>query len=220
VTKTQDVYYVSGPMRGKPNLNKALFAEVTAELAEVVEGKILNPADNFGGDVDRPTTEYLNADLKQVLDATVIVQLPGWQESEGAVREAKLGVWTGKRFSKAEQCIGSGWVFIEIEAPEFSESVRGAVLDEAKDLITGDRNSTYGPPDQDFRRSAGAATAMGYRGPDGRDLLAHDIAILVELIKISRLMWTPTKRDSWVDTAGYAGCGLECALLEEQRGEI
>jgi hypothetical protein len=210
-------------MRGKPNLNKALFAEVTAELAEAVEGKILNPADNFGGDVDRPTTEYLNADLKQVLDATVIVQLPGWQESEGAIREAKLGVWTGKRFMLAMQVPGiqgGGWDFEAIGAPEFSESVRGAVLDEAKDLITGDRNSTYGPPDQDFRRSAGAATAMGYRGPDGRDLLAHDIAILVELIKISRLMWTPTKRDSWVDTAGYAGCGLECALLEEQRGEI
>jgi hypothetical protein len=206
-------------MRGKPNLNKAQFTEVTKVLAEQVEGKILNPADNFNGDVDRPTTEYLNADLRQVLDATIIVQLPGWQESEGAIREAKLGVWTGKKFMRAE-FVRKVWRFIPEDMPQFSESVRGGVLDEAKDLITGDRNSTYGPPDQDFRRSAGAATAMGYRGPDGRDLLAHDIAILVELIKISRLMWTPTKRDSWVDTAGYAGCGLECALLEQERGEI
>jgi hypothetical protein len=215
-------YYLSGPMRGKPGFNYGAFNEVENALTRVVdhEDKLINPARNFDGDTGRPTTEYLTVDLKQVLESDVIVQLPGWQESEGAVREARIGVWTGKEFCKASQGLLGEWEFDDMDAPEFSESVRGAVLDEAKDLITGDRNSTYGPPDQDFRRSAGAATAMGYRGPDGRDLLAHDIAILVELIKISRLMWTPTKRDSWVDTAGYAGCGLECALLEEQRGEI
>lgn len=96
------------------------------------------------------------------------------------------------------------------------ETVRGSVLDEAKGLITGDRNNTYGPPHQDFQRSADAATAFGYKGPGGRDLQAHDIAILVGLVKISRLMWTPGKRDSWVDLAGYAACGYECVVETEK----
>lgn len=215
-------FYISGPMRGKPGFNYAVFNEVEEALSYTVDvtAKIINPARNFGGDVGRKTTEYLTVDLQQVLESDVIVQLPGWQESEGAIREAKIGVWTGKEFCKAEWCIGSGWVFTDVAAPEFSESPRGSVLDEAKDLITGDRNAAYGPPDQDFRRTAGALTAMGYRGPDGRDVLGHDISIFIEMVKISRLMWTPTKRDSWVDTAGYAGCGYECALLEEERGEL
>ncbi len=95
-------------------------------------------------------------------------------------------------------------------------TTRESVLDEAKGLITGDRNNTYGPPHQDFQRSASAATAYGYRGPDGRELQAHDIAILVSLVKISRLMWTPGKRDSWVDMAGYAACGYECVVEAEK----
>lgn len=36
------------------------------------------------------------------------------------------------------------------------------------------------------------------------------------MVKLSRLMWTPAKRDSWVDIAGYAACGLECALHEDE----
>jgi hypothetical protein len=38
---------------------------------------------------------------------------------------------------------------------------------------------------------------------------------MIMAVKISRLMWTPAKRDSWVDIAGYAGCGFECAVNEE-----
>jgi hypothetical protein len=31
---------------------------------------------------------------------------------------------------------------------------------------------------------------------------------------VSRLMHSRQKRDSWVDLAGYAGCGYECAVEE------
>jgi hypothetical protein len=101
-----------------------------------------------------------------------------------------------------------------MEKNEEKTSPRAEILDEAKALITGDRNNSYGPPTQDFARSAMAANAYGYSGPNGRPLQPHDIAILVMLIKVSRLMWTPGKRDSWADIAGYAGCGFECAVTE------
>jgi hypothetical protein len=102
-----------------------------------------------------------------------------------------------------------GWL-VDKEKPE---SLRSSVLNEAEELVTGDRNNTYGEPHQDFARTAGALTSFGYRGPDGRDIQAHDIAIIIGVVKMSRLMWTPTKRDSWVDLAGYAACGYEAAEL-------
>ncbi len=88
-------------------------------------------------------------------------------------------------------------------------SPREELLDEAKRLIMGQRNNTYGPPTQDFQRSADAMTAMGYRSATG-PIQAHDVAILVTLVKISRLQWSPEKYDSWADIAGYAACGWEC----------
>ena len=95
---------------------------------------------------------------------------------------------------------------------------RGDMLDEAKGLVTGDRNNTYGPPNQDFQRTADMMSAYGFR-VDDRPLTSADVAIFMSLLKISRLKWTPTKRDSWVDLAGYAACGLECAILDEQASE-
>ena len=89
---------------------------------------------------------------------------------------------------------------------------RSEVLTEALELINGDRNNSYGPPTQDFTRTAGVLNALGYRGPDQRELLGHDVALIIAAVKMSRLMWTPGKRDSWVDMAGYAACGYECAL--------
>lgn len=95
---------------------------------------------------------------------------------------------------------------------ESKKSPRAEMLDETRHLITGDRNNQYGPPTQDFRRTAEALTAMGYRRPGGKPLEPHDVAIIVSMIKISRLMWSPEKKDHWVDLAGYAACGYECVV--------
>ena len=95
-----------------------------------------------------------------------------------------------------------------------TESPRASLLNEAKELITGDRQNQYGPPTQDFSRTAEILTAMGYRGPAGRLLVPHDIALMVMAVKMSRLVWSPDKRDNWADMAGYAGCGYECTTEE------
>ncbi len=97
------------------------------------------------------------------------------------------------------------------------DSPRALLLDEAKHLIMGDRNAQYGPPTQDFERTSDILNAMGYRGPGGRPIQMHDIALMVMAVKMSRLVWTPGKRDSWVDFAGYAACGWECVVEQEAR---
>lgn len=91
---------------------------------------------------------------------------------------------------------------------------RGDLLDEAKSLITGDRNNQYGPPTQDFARTAAILNALGFQFLKSDDtvqrLEGHHVALLMVALKMSRLAWQPEKRDSWVDLAGYAACGWEC----------
>lgn len=225
--------YISGQMRGRPEYNREAFIEVERAFREHFidntsvsdDLTILNPTHNFDGEQGLPTTTYMNLDLTQVLEADVIVQICGtdefgghWQVSEGAYREAQLGVWAGKRFIEArlrnhsmtDMGRATDWDFVQVTTPNFSHSVRASVLDEAKQLITGDRNNAYGPPTQDFDRTAGMASAFGFQ-VNGQPLQSHHVAIFMMLLKISRLAWTPAKRDSWVDASGYAGCGAECA---------
>ena len=103
-----------------------------------------------------------------------------------------------------------------------TDSPRSGVLQEAIGLIDGDRNAQYGPPTQDFQRTAAVLTALGYnrRDPGGLivELEPSDVAILVMAVKLSRLMHSRGKRDNWVDLAGYAGCGFECAVDEAPAG--
>ena len=91
-------------------------------------------------------------------------------------------------------------------------TARSQLLEEASELVSRDRNIDYGPPAEDFARTAGILTALGYRSPAGA-VTAPDIAIILMAVKLSRLAETPAKRDTWVDIAGYAACGWE-ALVE------
>jgi len=91
---------------------------------------------------------------------------------------------------------------------------RGGVLDEAKKLICGDRNATYGPPNQDFQRTADMMTALfGWMLKDGCRFKARDVAWMMIFVKASRSQHSP-KRDNYVDAAGYAACGWECEASE------
>lgn len=93
-------------------------------------------------------------------------------------------------------------------------TIRGDMLDEAKRLIDGDRNNQYGPPTQDFERTAELLTSLGFAHVDAngnvRGLSAWHIALIMMTLKLSRISWQPEKRDSWIDVAGYSGCGYEC----------
>jgi hypothetical protein len=82
---------------------------------------------------------------------------------------------------------------------------RSELLREAESLVNGDRNVAYGDPSHDFRRTASLwSTYLG------ADISPHDVAAMMALLKISRIRWSPHRRDSWVDLAGYAACGWGC----------
>jgi hypothetical protein len=97
------------------------------------------------------------------------------------------------------------------------ETPRESVLTEASQLITGDRNKTYGSPTQNFSDTASLWTT--YLRPKllpGVEIDPGEVAILMILLKVARMSAQP-KRDNWVDIAGYAGCGFEA---DEDSGKI
>lgn len=85
-------------------------------------------------------------------------------------------------------------------------NAREECLTTALGLVNGDRNAQYGDPRQDFQRTASMWTAYL-----GVEIAPHDVAAMMMMLKVSRIRWSPEKFDSWVDAAGYAACGWDCA---------
>ena len=84
------------------------------------------------------------------------------------------------------------------------------ILDTAARITRGDRNASYGPFDQDFRRTAGMWSALfGAKLKDGVTFEARDVAMAMILLKCSRESHQ-RKQDNWVDIAGYARGGSMC----------
>lgn len=107
-------------------------------------------------------------------------------------------------------------LFVEDTTEDPRYSRREEVLEGATLAVMKQRNNTYGPPTQDFSRTAGILRSLGFAVVDAAGevapIEAHHVAMIQAAVKLSRLMWSPDHRDSWVDLAGYAACGFECAM--------
>jgi nucleoside 2-deoxyribosyltransferase len=96
--------YISGPMTGQPNNNKALFDEAAKALRkigyDVVSPVELDPEEVLEGDGFTATDEeyeaYLERDLDVVAGVDAVVMIPGWSKSGGAGREGERAVELGK----------------------------------------------------------------------------------------------------------------------------
>lgn len=103
-------------------------------------------------------------------------------------------------------------------------STRRKLLEETSDLIDGDRNAQYGNPTGDFVAISQMWTSYIHRrfsqfDGDLHDFAfsPHDVAVLMALVKVSRIGWSPDKKDHWADLAGYAACGWECVEFEQDK---
>lgn len=93
-----------------------------------------------------------------------------------------------------------------------NDSIRKQILEQATEIIAGEREDTYGGPEDSFAVIADLWSV--YFQSKGHDILVvpTDVALMMDLLKTARLIANPTHRDSWIDKAGYAACGAECAL--------
>lgn len=102
--------------------------------------------------------------------------------------------------------------------PKKDTTPRAEILDEAKALVDGDRNAAYGDPNQDFKRTASFWQTYLDGIIERRGelvLLPHDVAVMQDLLKTSRLVWSPERADTWTDKAGYAACGHDTVVNAE-----
>ena len=83
------------------------------------------------------------------------------------------------------------------------------ILKEAEHIIYGDREKTYGSPGKNLRKIADLWSAYLER-----DIRAEDVANLMILLKVARLINTPDHRDSLTDICGYAAL-IERVHVEE-----
>lgn len=96
------------------------------------------------------------------------------------------------------------------ETPSYyTTSPREVVLDDAKELIVGDRNKTYGSPTENFQNTADIWNVLlGHKLQEGQRITSTEVATLMIALKLARTIAQP-KRDNFVDMAGYAACGWE-----------
>jgi hypothetical protein len=87
---------------------------------------------------------------------------------------------------------------------------REELLNEAKRIITQDRQSSYGTPENNFAKIASLWSIYL-----GIYIYDYDVANLMILLKVARSLDSPEKIDHWVDIAGYAACGCEVATLPD-----
>lgn len=102
------------------------------------------------------------------------------------------------------------------ETPAAEKAVnRADILDTAKAIVTGEREKQYGKPEDNF-----AAVAQMWevylRGQcvgEGADVRVapEDVAMMMVLLKVGRLMTGDYLADNYVDICGYVACAGEIA---------
>lgn len=181
-------------MRGYPRYNFDAF-DAAAERLRSDGWIISSPADidrAEGFDPDKhhesffDFTDLIKRDVAAILATDYTIVLPGWQKSTGATTEVSVARWAQKKI---------------LLYPSLVPIHEECVLEEAGRLTRTERQNQYGPPEQDFARTAAMWSAL-----KGIEFSAQDVALFMICLKLSR-QTHQKKRDNWVDIAGYARCG-------------
>tara|TARA_R110000822_G_scaffold65505_2_gene160286 strand:- start:780 stop:1043 length:264 start_codon:yes stop_codon:yes gene_type:complete len=85
---------------------------------------------------------------------------------------------------------------------------REGILTAALNCVNGQRDETYGSPEDNFN-----TVAAMWEAYLGMELRAKDVAAMMALVKIARISTGKSTDDNWVDLAGYAACGGEVDSL-------
>lgn len=197
--------YIAGPMRGIKRYNFPAFDDAAERL--YAEGwDPVNPADldlAMGYDPDDEPDDHDWSKLPEALSMSKIIQ----KDIDALLRCDAIYMlrnWENSKGAKAELSVAK-WLDIEVLFEDGrTDDQPEDVLVEALRLTSGDRQATYGPPNQDFARTAAMWTALF-----GKEFEPKDVALAMILLKASRQMHQ-RKRDNWVDMAGYARCGAIC----------
>ena len=80
------------------------------------------------------------------------------------------------------------------------------IYDQARHLTSTERQAQYGAPEDNLGRIGALWSAYL-----GKDLSAHDVAVMMALVKIGRISSGVTVRDNYVDAVAYIGLADQLA---------
>lgn len=103
----------------------------------------------------------------------------------------------------------------ETDTPTDTPTTRAEILDAAKKIVTGERERQYGSPEDNFAVIARFwEVYLNQRCVDamsGFMLNPNDVAMLMALMKVARIITGTFKGDSYIDACGYLACAAEIA---------
>lgn len=85
-------------------------------------------------------------------------------------------------------------------------TLRGKVLDAAREAVLRDRAATHGAVENSF-----GDLARVWSVRLGVEVSAAQVALMLVDLKVTRAWGNPGHFDNWVDIAGYGACGAEVA---------
>lgn len=88
---------------------------------------------------------------------------------------------------------------------------RADILHKAEECVCGHREQDYGSPESNFGTIGKLWSAYS-----GVEFSAKDVAMMMCLFKIARIMGDTATADSFIDLAGYAACGGEIAANTQE----
>lgn len=86
---------------------------------------------------------------------------------------------------------------------------RADILDTAKEYVTKDRAATHGDAERNF-----GLIAAYWSAHLNVSIRAHDVAVMMTLMKLARARSNPKHTDNWIDGCGYLALGGEAAAEE------
>jgi hypothetical protein len=208
-----DRIYLAGPMSGYDRFNEANFKRVAQDYR--ADGfTVISPVEldeGEGVDYDAAVTpeQYrtdLLRDLVAILENEVeaVVVLDGWADSKGAALEVHVARHIGLPVFDEDG--------MRVKEPtKYRPPTDETVAETAQRLVGGDRQDQYGHPIDDFTRTAGVINALY-----GTKFGPRDIPIIMTAVKLSRVIQSPSKRDSIVDAVGYM---LTYEMVAEKEGD-
>lgn len=180
------------------------WTEMTQEkykkVAAAMRTALVSIFGNYADVEDRLRTA--DAEIQSVLLNERICARPASYPIEGSAVEAE------KLETENEPDEGEG---------EAKKLTRAAVLEKARACVCGEREEDYGSPEDSFGCIAELWEAYLRAACIAPDSVVRvtptDVAMLMALLKIARVgtSFVGGTADSFVDLAGYAACGAECA---------
>lgn len=172
--------------------------------------------------------------LREVVDA-VSAELPKIEGAAAREEEKACAELTQKKYKKVTAAMRRALMgvcgdFADVEdrlrtadaekletEGEAKKLTRAAVLEKARACVCGEREEDYGSPEDSFGCIAELWEAYLRAACIAPDAIIRvtptDVAMLMALLKIARVGTSSVggTADSFVDLAGYAACGAECA---------